>query len=194
MSDWKPVFNGTIWTVNQQEQPDGRVFEKASRAPGGRILISDTKNSKVLVNLEKRRELGGAVDHRLPGGKVFDTAERYQEFLESGEDILPYAQKSIAAEALEEVGIIVPEQKLEHFHLDVLGATCEWDLHYWVYEDEEFELHQDGAQFHESESDEIVGYKWLDFDQARAAALDSQTWSETRSAAVLLRYLENRVR
>ncbi|MCW1907794.1 MAG: NUDIX domain-containing protein [Candidatus Saccharibacteria bacterium] len=183
---WDAKWTGRMWVAQQSVQADGRVFERVLRAPGSRIII--VKNNKLLLSREKRAELGGAVDYRLPGGKVFDTNQAYQEFIESGKDIVAASRESIAKEALEEVGVVVDPAKLEYLGVDILGATCAWDLHYWLAT--ESDEHSEGAQYHESEAEEIEGCEWVTFEEARNIALDASRFSESRSAAQLLRWLE----
>jgi hypothetical protein len=57
MINFESVFEGEMWVVDQSVRPDGRVFERARRAPGGRLII--VSNGKVLLSREKRHELGG---------------------------------------------------------------------------------------------------------------------------------------
>jgi 8-oxo-dGTP pyrophosphatase MutT (NUDIX family) len=175
-----------MWVAQQSVQADGRVFERVLRAPGSRIII--VRNNQILLSREKRTELGGAVDYRLPGGKVFDTNDAYQEFITSGNDVVEASRKSITKEALEEVGVIVDPAKLEYLGVDILGATCAWDLHYWLAT--ESDEHSEGAQYHESEAEEIEGCEWVSFDEARRIALDATRFSESRSAVQLVRWLE----
>ncbi len=85
-------------------QPDGRVFEKARRAPGTRLIIADKDSKKVLLTREFRRELG-EWDYRLPGGKVFDTLDEFEAFRESDDDIVDAAKKQAINEAQQEAGI-----------------------------------------------------------------------------------------
>ncbi len=185
--EWKAVYGGKIWRVEQTKRSGGKVFEKAVRAPGSRVIIIDSE--RILLSKEKRHELGGRIDYRLPGGKVFDTAVEYESFLISGADIIEASRDSIAKEALEETGIILEKGLLEYLGKDVLGATCEWDLHYWV--SRNFEFHKKGPKHHESEADEIQACEWVDFDRLRKIVLDRQQFSESRSAAMILSYLEN---
>ena len=186
--DWQQVWKGTMWVAEQSVRPDGRIFERVVRAPGSRILV--IKDGTLLLNREKRGELGGAVDYRLPGGKVFDTNEAYQAYWESGSDIVDASRESIAKEALEEAGVVVDPAKLEYLGADVLGATVAWDLHYWLATD--FTMHTAGAQFHESEADEIEGSVWLTFAEVKKLVLDPKKFSESRSVAAILRYIESR--
>ena len=185
--NWETKWTGKMWLAQQSVQPDGRIFERVMRAPGSRIMI--VNDGKILLNREKRTELGGAIDYRLPGGKVFDTNGEYQEFLKSQQDITEASRQSIAREALEETGIIVDPLKLEYLGVDILGTTCTWDLHYWLAT--QFTEHIDGAQFHESESEEILGFVWLSVADAAKLALDSKQFSESRSALKIIQ-LEKR--
>jgi hypothetical protein len=79
-------YRGKIFEIVQTTQPDGRVFEKAVRAPGVRLIIANKPSRKLLLTREFRSELNDW-DYRLPGGKVFDTLDEYGAFRESGADI-----------------------------------------------------------------------------------------------------------
>lgn len=183
--DWKTVFDGNIWRVQQTLHTSGKTFEKAVRSPGSRLIV--TTNGQILLSREKRRELGGIVDYRLPGGKVFDTSEEYVAFLATGQNIVDMSRLSVAREGLEEVGLKIDPTTLTYLGVDVLGATCEWDLHYWLCE--EFLEAEGGAQHKESEADEIEGSVWVTFEEARKLALDPRQFSESRSARMLLSYV-----
>ncbi len=180
---WEDIFVGRLWKVQNSLQSDGRIFERAARAPGSRLII--VKDGQMLLQREKRHELNGKTDIRLPGGKVFDTLDELENF---DGDIVDASRQSIAGEALEECGIIVKPENLVYFGLDVLGATCSWDLHYWIASD--FEMHQDGAQFHESEANEIEGSFWASFSDVKKYVLDKEIFSESRSAIAILRFLQ----
>lgn len=183
-AEWNKVWTGVIWTAQQSVQPNGAVFEKISRSPGSRLLF--VKEGKILLSREKRAELGGKTDHRLPGGKVFDKNDDYQAFLSSGGNILDASRDSAAKEALEEVGMIIEPHNLVYLSTDVLGATCSWDLIYWVCSD--FKEHSGGAQFYETEADEIEGYTWMPVVDACKLVLDKEQFSESRSAIALISY------
>jgi 8-oxo-dGTP pyrophosphatase MutT (NUDIX family) len=184
---WDTKWTGKMWVAQQALQSNGKVFERVLRSPGSRIII--VNNDKLLLSKEKRSELAGKVDYRLPGGKVFDTAESYQQFLKSNGDIVEASRRSIAKEALEEVGAVVDKDSLQYVGVDILGATCTWDLHYWV--STKFEFHQEGAHYQESESDEIIGFDWVPLDKVKDIVLDTEKFSESRSAIAILRYLDN---
>lgn len=183
---WKAKWEGRIWVAEQSVQPNGTVFERVSRSPGSRLLF--IRSGMILLSREKRKELSDRVDYRLPGGKVFDTNDEYQSFLASRADIIDASRKSACKEALEEVGLIVNPMKLSHFSTDVLGATCSWDLIYWICED--FKENEAGAQYHETESDEIMGADWIEIADACKLALDKTQFSESRSAVALLTYAQ----
>lgn len=68
-----------------------KTFEKARRAPGTRLIIPVGEDS-ILLTKEYRQEVDG-YDFRLPGGKVFDSLEEYNSFLQSDEDIIVPATK-----------------------------------------------------------------------------------------------------
>jgi 8-oxo-dGTP pyrophosphatase MutT (NUDIX family) len=188
VGEYKSVWTGTLWQAQQSLQPSGAVFERVLRIPGSRIII--VREGKVLLSIEKRNELGGKADHRLPGGKVFGTIDEFQQYMSEGKDIVEASRASIAREALEEVGVVVDPTKLIYQYVDVLGATCSWDLHYWATED--FEFHADGAQFQETEAEEIEGFVWLSFADACKLALDKTQFSESRSAIALLTYASSK--
>lgn len=182
--DWDKVWTGKIWTAEQSVQPSGIIFEKITRSPGVRIMF--IKEGMVLLSQEKRRELNGKIDHRLPGGKVFDKNEAYRDFIASKENILDKARYAAVKEALEEVGMIVEPTAFTFVSTDVLGATCSWDLIYFVCEI--FEENNGGAQFHDTEAEEIQGHEWYTLIDACRLAFDRDQFSESRSAMALISY------
>lgn len=106
------AYKGRLFEVVEQEQPNGKIYEKARRAPGVRLIIFDSSSERVLLTREWRQELQGW-DYRLPGGKVFDTLEEYDAFRNSDRDIEIVAAEKAQAEALEEAGIDVCGLRLE---------------------------------------------------------------------------------
>lgn len=171
------THQGRIVEVVQFSPNDKQTFEKARRAPGTRLIIP-TGSKEILLTKEHRHEIGG-YDFRLPGGKVFDSLTKYNDFLQSGADILGPAAEKAKQEAHEEVGIEV--KKLSHFHTSVLGSTMEWDLYYFVIESFE-EISQ---ALEDGEDIEVVK---CSYDEAKKMCLDGRI-SEERSALTLLRYL-----
>lgn len=175
------VFQGKIVEVVKQPMKIGSKtveFEFARRSPGTRLIIVNNKEKKILVTKEFRSEHND-YDYRLPGGKVFDSLEEYNEFLSSGKDILIPATKQAKVEAKEEAGLEV--KNIKHYYTSVNGATVTWDLYYFVIDDWE----EKGQELGEGEDIEVM---WINFEQAQKFAF-SGSMSEDRSVAILLRWL-----
>jgi len=176
------TFQGKIVEVVEFSSPDGKkVFEKARRAPGTRLIIPLGEDS-ILLTKEYRQEIDG-YDFRLPGGKVFDSLEEYNNFLRSGEDIILPATKKAKEEAKQEVGLEVKD--LEHIYTSVLGATMQWDLLYFVIK----ESIRSEQELEHGEDIEVVE---VSRDDALKMCLDGRM-SEERSALVLMRYLTGNI-
>jgi 8-oxo-dGTP pyrophosphatase MutT (NUDIX family) len=178
----KIVHQGNIIEVVQKEvERNGikKTFEYARRSPGVRVIIP--KADSILLSKEFRHELQN-YGHRLPGGKVFDSLEEYNNALNAGADIVDAAKQAAVREAQEEVGIRIKDLTL--FHTSVCGATVVWDLFYFVVTDFE-ELSQ------APEEGEDIEIAWTDTKTVRRMCLDGSI-SEERSALVLLRYLEGK--
>jgi len=176
------VFQGKIIEVVRQPMRIGEKqvkFEFARRSPGTRLIIVDKQASKILLTKEYRTELQN-YDYRLPGGKVFDTLDEYNQFLKSNKDILEPATERAKTEAREETGIIV--NSIKHFYTSVNGATVVWDLFYFVIDD----WQQADQQLEHGEDIEV---EWLSFADAQNLAVSGKM-SEDRSVGVLLRWLE----
>lgn len=177
----KITYQGKIVEVVEFSSPDGsKVFEKARRAPGVRLIIP-VDDDKILLTKEFRQELND-YDYRLPGGKVFDRLEEYNQFLKSNRDIISAASKKADEEALEEAGITVKAK--EHFHTSRLGATLEWDLYYFIV----VKFARSQQLLEEGEDIEVVE---VSATEAEEMCLDGRI-DEERSALVLLRYLQQR--
>ncbi len=175
----KITHRGAIIEVVQQEVEVGgkvKTFEFARRSPGTRLIIE--KGGQILLTKEFRRELG-SYDYRLPGGKVYDTLDEYNDALQNGVDIEGEAEKAAMREAREEVG--VQAQGLTLVHKSVLGATVVWDLYYFVVTD--FTQTQQ-----ELEDGEDITFAFYDREEVRRMCLGGEV-SEERSALVLLRHL-----
>lgn len=171
-----------IEVVNQDMSGDGKtiMFEWARRAPGVRLILVDLDKKVVLLTKEHRYELG-ADDYRLPGGKVFDTLEAYNQFLQGREEVIVPACEKATQEAKQEVGVEL--QNPEHYHTSVCASTIEYDLYYFVGKD----WSRGEQELEHGESIEVVE---VSYDEARSLALDG-SMSEERSALVLLRYLSD---
>jgi 8-oxo-dGTP pyrophosphatase MutT (NUDIX family) len=180
----KVVFEGRVFEIINIEQPDGRVFEIARRAPGVRTIIDDPENGKLLLTKEFRSELNG-YDYRLPGGKVFDTLGEYGDFLKLGEDIMPRAVEKSRAESLEEAGIEVGD--VNFYKKSTLGATVEWDL--YVFETSDWRAAESGQQL---EAGEIVqADEFFTYEQVKEMILNGDM-KEERIAMILLQWLSKK--
>src|SRR4030066_2059920 len=140
--------------VLERVEIDGKSFsfEKVRRSPGVRLIIDDGQGN-ILLTREFRRELS-EFDYRLPGGKVFDSLDEFNEFKQSKGDIIEKAKQAALKEAKEETGF-VPDV-LEHHSTSKLGATVEWDLHYFV---ASVDRSQQGVQ--ELETGENIEVAWF---------------------------------
>lgn len=172
---------GKLFELVHTEQPDGRVFEKARRAPGVRLIIADMDARKVLLTKEYRAELK-AYDFRLPGGKVFDALLDYEKFRQTGEDVLRPATDKAKAEAREEAGVLVGGVKF--YKKSTLGATVEWDL--YVFVANQWNHDEDGQALEEGEIVDDVSF--YDFETARKMILKGEM-QEERIALILLQWL-----
>ncbi len=185
MSDAEPkqdiVFRGKLFEIEQITQPDGRVFEIARQAPGVRLIIVDQEQRKILLTKEYRNELRDW-DYRLPGGKVFDKLEEYDEFRKSDGDIMEAAQSKAKGEGAEEAGVDIGEVKF--YKKSTLGATVEWDL--YVFEVTKWQPHAKGQQLEEGE--QIEADNWVSYEEAQGMILNGQM-QEERIALILLQWL-----
>jgi 8-oxo-dGTP pyrophosphatase MutT (NUDIX family) len=173
------THQGKIIEVVQKEvEINGKkkVFEYARRSPGTRLIIP--KGNSILLTKEFRSELN-SYDYRLPGGKVYDSLEEYNNALRSNVDINESAKIAAIKEAKEEAGIEV--KGLSFFHKSVCGATVIWDLFYFVVK-EFMESSQD------LEDGEDITFEFVDNEEVKKMCLNGSI-SEERSALVLLRYL-----
>jgi ADP-ribose pyrophosphatase len=175
----KITHQGKIIEVVQKEvehNGSAQVFEFARRSPGTRLIIP--KGDQIILTKEFRHEIGG-YDYRLPGGKVFDSLEEYNNALESNLDINESAKKAAIKEAREEAGIEVKD--ISFFHKSFLGATMVWDLFYFIVNNFK-EVPQ------QLEDGEDITIEFVDRAKVKEMCLNG-TISEERSALVLLRYL-----
>lgn len=180
------IAAGKIFELVHQEQPDGRIFELARRAPGVRIIIANRDTKKILLTKEYRRELGRH-DYRLPGGKVFDTLAEFSEFRESGADITDVVMAKARQEGVEEAGVVI--DKMGIIGKSTLGATVEWDL--YTVEANEWHIAENGQQLEQGE--EIAADEWFSYDDAYRMALEGEM-SEERIALSLIRWINEQRR
>jgi ADP-ribose pyrophosphatase len=175
------IFKGKHFEIVQQPMKIGEKginFEYARRSPGTRLII--IKNEKILLTKEWRTELNG-YDWRLPGGKVFDSLEEYNNAREAKEYMLKHATTAAKKECKEETGHI--SKKITHYHTTAPGALVRWDLYYFLID--ESEEHQDGQQL---ESGEVIEVHWFTFDEVKEMCVKNKI-KEDRTVGVLLRYL-----
>lgn len=182
------VYKGKIFEVVKQPMMAGDkkvVFEIARRSPGTRLII--VNDNRMLITKEFRTELN-EYDYRLPGGKVFDTLDEYNQILL--EDILPFAIEAAKRECREETGLIV--KNIKYFSTSKSGATVVWDLIYFIIDD--FEENGIGQEL---ETGEVIDVEWKSFEEIKKLCKEGKI-SEDRSVGVLfkffLQYPENYIR
>lgn len=176
-------YKGKLFeVVSEPVEIEGKTFEfeKVRRSPGVRLIMEDGQGN-ILLTREFRRELSN-FDYRLPGGKVFDSLDEFNEFKQNKGDIIEKAKHAALKEAKEETGF-VPDT-LEHYSTSKLGATVEWDLHYFV---APVNRSRQGVQ--ELETGENIEVCWFTEEEVKKLILESNTFSEERSVATLMRFL-----
>lgn len=172
--NWETTHTGDIWIVEQSVRPRGVRYEVARRSPGVRALIVD--EGRLLLNKERRHELFGKLDYRLPGGVVYDDQltwlnSRYHEEL-----VTQDAALACAVEVHEETGLIVDVDSVP-LAVDILGSKVEWDLYYFLATPEYID---DDHQLGGEEASSIKGYEWFTPSQALDIALHHM--AESRSS------------
>ena len=171
-------FEGKIIRVEVMEMSDGRVFEKAIRSPGTRIIIYDEKEDKVLLSKEYRTEISD-YDYRLPGGKVRDEIVEWDK-IKDDPGVDDFIAQAAIKEVREEAGIKVNQIKL--FKVVTSGGpTIDWTLYYFVTND--FEL----LDTQELEPGEDIQTEWVERSKIFEICLSGQI-KESRSVATLLQY------
>ncbi len=176
----KIAYQGKIIEVVEQEveiKGNIRIFERARRAPGVRLIIIEN-NETVYLSKEFRHE-AQAYDFRLPGGKVFDHLPEFNQALANGIDMAEAAKQAALKEAREEMGIVAEDAEL--FHKSICGATVEWDLYYFIIRN----FTKADQDLGEGETIEVTP---TPKEEAIAMCLDGRI-DEERSAMTLLRFL-----
>ncbi len=164
--------------VNQGGGYEEKMFEKACRPPGTRILA--IRDNSIYLQKERRIENNHAFDWRLPGGKVFDSFAEYEEFLTKEipkETIITAAKRELLEEAH------LSAHTWEYFRKSICGATIVWDLHYLIASDILEETHN------HDEGEEIIEGQWLSYDEIIEMCI-SGAIEEDRTVAVLLQYIK----
>lgn len=175
------VFTGQIIEVIRQTRVDKsgkeKVFEKAVRPPGVRLIIVKHQEEKILIAREYRYNIED-FDYRLPGGKVCDSITEYNQIADKKSE----ATKATIWESKQEAGIITTKPKLFTI-ANSGGPTIDWDLYYFVID--EFEESTQELEFGEN-----ISIQWLSFDEAIKVAL-SDKMREDRTVGVLMKYFRS---
>lgn len=158
------------------------IFEKARRSPGVRLIIT-SNTDKILLTKEFRSEIT-AWDYRLPGGKVFDSLEKYKRSISMHEDILSIALQAARKEAQEETGLDI--KNITYIYTSKCGATVEWDLYYFT-----AQADMSTSRKQKITEGENIQLGWYTLKQALHMALNGDI-SEDRSAAVVMRYVQGK--
>ena len=179
----KIKYKGKLFeVVTEPVEIDGKTFEfeKVRRSPGVRLILKDGQGN-ILLTREFRRELD-SFDYRLPGGKVFDSLDEFNEFKQGHGDIIEKAKQAVIKESEEETGFI--PDTLKHYSTSKLGATVEWDLHYFV---GSVDRSKQGEQ--KLEAGENIETTWLPEEEVKKLILELNKFSEERSVVTLMRFL-----
>lgn len=179
-TSWKVVFLGKIFEIAQ----NGKGWERATRAPGVRAILDDQIAGKILLTREFRSELND-YDYRLPGGKVFDSLEEFEEFRNQGVDVLESATAKVIQEAHEETGYDISDPRF--ITKSILGSTVEWDL--YVFAATKFTKRDSGQELGTGE--DIQTDLWFSYAEVRKMIMNGEM-QEERIALALIRYLESR--
>lgn len=176
-------YKGRLFeVVSEPVEIDGKTFqfEKVRRSPGVRLIIRDGQGN-ILLTREFRRELS-KFDYRLPGGKVFDSLDEFNQFKKENGDIIEKAKHAAIKESQEETGF-TPDT-IEYYSTSKLGATVEWDLHYFIASVDKSK--QSEQQLEIGEDIEAI---WFSEEEIKELILESDKFSEERSIATLVRFL-----
>jgi len=177
----KITHKGKLIEVVQEEvKQNGKIktFEFARRSPGVRLIIPQDDN--IFLTKEFRREIKD-YDYRLPGGKVYDSLDEYNNSLKSGADIIEVAKKAAIKEAYEEVGIEVSD--ISFMYKSICGATVVWDLFYFLVKN----FTKTNQHLEEGEDIQVETFS---LEEVKKMCFDGKI-REERSALILLRYLNN---
>lgn len=126
-------YKGKMFEIVTFEAKPGIVYETAVRSPGVRLLIEHKTDGKVglLMTQELRRSREGKIlDYRLPGGKVFDSLEEFNNAKENNTDISLCAFNQAKVEARQEVGVMGGD--FSPITIAKAGGSVEWDLYYFL--------------------------------------------------------------
>lgn len=181
----RTVYRGRLFEIVEQDFNIGtniKTFEFARRGPGTRIILVSDEEQQMILTREFRRELN-SYDIRLPGGKVFDSLEEFEQARNSESSIETYAEKAAKRELEEETGYKAVD--LELLGISKCGATIQWDLYYFLCTNWTAPV----VPFKPMEGEDI-SVDWYHFSDAENYCL-SGTISEERSAVRILRFLRD---
>ncbi|MFB6182043.1 MAG: NUDIX domain-containing protein [Candidatus Magasanikbacteria bacterium] len=162
--------------VDKGEGYGEMTFEKFSRPPGTRTIA--IKDEKIFLQKERRFELD-SFDWRLPGGKVFDSFEEYEPYINKSvpeKDIIAGAKSELKEESEMEA------EEWQVIEKKVCGSTVDWDLYYLTAENI-----TENIDIEHTEAEEITERKWFSFEQVEEMCREGEI-QEGRSVAVLLNF------
>jgi ADP-ribose pyrophosphatase len=162
-----------------------KTFEYTERSPGVRTLIND--GSHILVTKEWREEIGGW-DIRIPGGKLFENIQEYNNYLlkqPDKESLIQKAKITAQKETLEEVGLNLNTQEFDFLHISKCGSVIHWDLYYFSIS---VERQTSRPRSIVSLENEMIINEWLSFKEVKALCHSGQI-SEDRTSNVLLKFI-----
>lgn len=159
-----------------------KTFQRLRRSPGIRILAQ--LEDKFLFTAEWRTE-NNSWDIRLPGGKIFETATEYKDFLKNYRNtaLIESGKDAAVKEFIEECGLKIQTQDLTYLETSVCGATVEWDLLYYFAK----LTGKEEKVFHTSPEGERTFILWLTIPQIKKLFLE-RAIQEDRTGAFLMRF------
>ena len=177
-------YKGKMFEVVTFSPKEGVVFETAVRAPGVRLLIEELQDGVegILMTRELRHGRDGSTwDYRLPGGKVFDSLEEFNNAKENNLDIALCASNQAKVEARQEVGVI--DGDFTQIAVAKAGGSVEWDLYYFLVQNAE--ISEQELEEHEKGEIEVVFLSVQEIFNK----LKNKEINEGRSADVIWRWL-----
>lgn len=180
----KTIFNDTFFAIKNKDEMHSFEFlgQKVNkrikynyvvRPPGVRALIIE--NNRILLTKEYRYELN-TWDYRLPGGKVYNTINDYNN-AQKKESILEDVRKTLFREVFQEAGYEICDYEL--LKISKNGLKIHWDLYYFKV--------TSGKQISTVNINdyEYVTTQWFSFNEVLNLCQNNQI-SEDRSVAIIL--------
>ncbi len=135
LEDYSTLFSSRLFSVKEHSVlfSDGekKRFQFVERSPGVRVLV--TSGNYLLLNCEYRLEIGDW-DYRLPGGKVFESRQEFDQFLEMKGGNSAFFDKVTQAalkELNEETGLEYLPGDLVFMEKSPCGSVINWDLYFF---------------------------------------------------------------